>query len=384
MVCINDSLPSDLLLMVLKFIDSKDMVKSRRCCRDWNQLLEEHRSFWKELNLPEQQTIDKTQAAITQFDLKSRSGLRTAYMNFIVPTDGSFKNRLLVDILQRSSSSLQIVCIQMETAIAGVLSGHLGGCSIEALPNLVVFRLEVAPPTIESCRLMLKMPVNNTVEPHQQRSNLKVLSIPSLAFFLSYCPSNRLKNLVSLTLSTGGSYKTKDFLTKVCTTLKHLQLPPLLVENSDSSSTKIHFPLLEVLELPGSVFPSWISAPSTLKVRADSVPDGLPNVSSLWITDLKNIMLLSISCPQLQTLRVQPGSWGGPYPKDMSDLLMTLHMRSQQALGGGRANGMKFKLLEKLIFPLKTMDHYSMSDFTENDYPIVDSEMEPNFWEVEI
>lgn len=60
------------LLQVLKSLVSLDVVKSRRTCREWNQVLDENQSCWKEIVLPQMSLLD-TQVAVALFDSKSGS-----------------------------------------------------------------------------------------------------------------------------------------------------------------------------------------------------------------------------------------------------------------------------------------------------------------------
>lgn len=74
MIPINDGLPSEALLTILKNLKTREVVKMRAICKLWSKLVDENRTFWRDSELQESNQED-IEAAVNQFDEKSGSTL---------------------------------------------------------------------------------------------------------------------------------------------------------------------------------------------------------------------------------------------------------------------------------------------------------------------
>lgn len=195
----------------------------------------------------------------------------------------------LIDSLLKASQSLEILSIQFRFAWTDLLR-TFGSPLICLLPDLVDFRLQTFISDSEVCPLLVKKGAN---EPGK-RSKLKVLHLSCISMLMYKQLSSLLENLGSFRLMLRSlSLETSilEFWGKVASTLKHLHLPSTKAESRDLALTQVHSPLLQVLEVSDCVFPfSWISTSENLKVRANVLPSGIPQASSLWLESLKGII----------------------------------------------------------------------------------------------
>lgn len=383
MSCINDSLPFDALLQVLELLGSKDMVRSRRSCKKWKEILDENQLFWREPDLPALSRF-KTGTALKLFDAKSGSQLRKVSLNIKLLEDRPyFQIEPLVETLCRSSSTLQVLHIHLSKGnIDEMYLLEELELPIDLISNLVDFRVSMRLPGEQTLYLSSKKQAIEAAESGQQRSKLKVLQLPHIRLLDSFSlPQTLFENLVSLKLEGDSGSKSEIwFLEPVTNTLKHLHITHI----SARASTRMHFPLLEVLEVPGiREFPNWISTPSSVRIIADRVLYGTPEVFSIWISVLDHSIrwLLTFS-PSLQTLRIHLKK--SPDLRDQARLYSTLRKRKEKVNSGVKIKEIKFEPLKKLIVPFDKLTPQGIEELKTLVEVVVDSALEPDFWEVEI
>jgi len=143
--------------------------------------------------------------------------------------------------------------------------------------------------------------------------------------------------------------------------------------------TNLRFPNLEVLELDSEDrrFPGWMVVSPNLKLSLRCAHSNLPDLQQLWMEHSRwSLGFRSNSCPNLQVLRVD--SWVG------NEHFVTLEARADNVEKGLEIKGIKMKKnLEKLVLPYNRIRPVLMNYFLKKRFPVVDSSLGPEFWEVE-
>lgn len=316
----------------------------------------------------------------------------------------------LANALLKSYRTLQTISIQLIQNNAHPYNyddplAPLGRSLIAQAPNLIEYK-QFRPFGWESCRLLFPMPpAVQGAGLGQLNSKLKVLCLPF--FQTSGFLSIHFTSLASFSIAGKGNRDNErglsQFLQRHSKTLKHLRLPSL-----HRNFTETHFPLLEVLELDegdarAQDFPLWILAPPNLKVRAQQIPfipfSSKVELSSLWTSNVANISSFSFSVPHLHTLRIQV-SGAGLHSTEFESLLKALKGRrtlydiNRLLKDINRITRMtrpepisripEREPLTKLIIPFNQLNPQEITRLQEVVDLVVDSALEPDLWEIEI
>jgi len=122
--------------------------------------------------------------------------------------------------------------------------------------------------------------------------------------------------------------------------------------------------------------------PPTLKLFTGSVYSGLPFLSKLWKICAFGWGELSTKCPNLQVLMMLEASTDEISLKD--DLLSLLRARKKNVESRLEVDNVKMEPLKKLVIPFKEHSARALEKCRELVGEVVDWDLEPQFFEVEI
>jgi len=383
-ICINDFLPSEILIFVFKWLNFEFVVVTRLVCRQWLQVIDESKSFWRIVELLED-SLQGHQSVIKQFDVKSDSTLKEVSIELNDDSDDyTYANSLqkFSTTLKKSSESLHKFCVQVAKQRSEDSNGLLEPLLQTLLPDL---------PRLEECRVLqeiqrYKVRVKREAAAKRtdgtQERHLQILWLPSL-FEL---PSDHPKLLKSLrSLQVEKYYRHEEWrriLVQPSKTLRHLSIR--IEKGRGERIEPLHFPCLEVLDVLelGNGFPNWMSVPLKLKLTTGSVYSRMPSsVSNLWVSHLRNYIYLTFRCPKLEVLRYD-GNGLEAYATDLEQLLLE---RRDNVEKGLKVEGIKMEPLKRLLIPCDNFALETVGRFRNLVGEVVRyTAEEPRFWEVEI
>ena len=352
MTSINDSLSPDLLFNIFKRLDCIETTKVRRVCKEWFEIIDEHKSFWRTLHLPKD-SLEKWDPSILElYDRKSESTLEDVEIGVKVEMELQTQ---FFDILERSKATLKHLFLKSELSYFPDKQDPFHTLSaVESLRVLGWHHL---------CRVRLRrtsVKRDSQDDGSNTASPLRVLWYGANRSVLQN-NSARLKNLVSLDTTVAlSSSEWRDLLEGPSGSLKHLTFSfKHGYKENHSGVPTLEFPKLEVLELDdGGNFPRWLLIPDSAILIAHSGLSNLPSISELWAEDLDFMEEeLSDRCARLKTL-VLVARFQEAYQRD--PLLNILNKRRINVEAGLEVDGVKMEPIQKLVLPSK-LGYYSDS-----------------------
>lgn len=356
------------------------MVNVMIVCREWLEVINDNRSLWRRLVLPESRSGKGWElSTIELFDRKSNSTLKEISMHLNMSQHVS----VLMDLLKRSEGSLRALC----------LSGAFSSKEENLLSELC-WRLS----SLTSFRVIRHhRPSNvNLIEKEvsegegEQFKILWVITIESLEQVFSKDP-HRFDHLVSLKIQHRiDDPKSMAIVKQSSRALKHLSIK--INDNhigipQDQFSTTIELPLLEVLEFVNSAnrFPKWLKIPKSCTIihLHPRLLYKLPPCSELWIDGLHSIDRLANMCPNLVELRVFAINSGLKREEcdTLVDMLIERNKKVDERMG---IDGVRMVRLKRVIFPFGYLKRGRLSQLRELVEEVVDLKFPETFIEVEV
>lgn len=418
------TLPPDVLLSIFKKLESNEMLQVRTVCREWLELIDEHKSLWRRLDLMSQEEIppdqpfnkqlseemdwggedydedqdpdyveeDETEdeeldedyedqseeedeeaerevkkiSVLELFDSKSGSSLQKVSM-FIDLEERKAEH--FIQLLEKNKNTLQFLhLLTLRTSWATIPESFSD--LLWKLPNLV------------ECVLMSSSNVKiNWVEDKEKSasqpkssSSLKLLWIPiGDSLFKSHL--HLLDNLVSLKIGSHiEMHECRRLLEVPSQSLKHLDLvisfdgdyytPPIIA--------KLELPKLEVfsLKVQGFMFfPTFMEVPVSLVLVLDKLLLSTPPIFTIWIQSLERLEFLEEDYPALARLifsnsdpqkRVQ-------FPSSVGDeLCEILSVRNESVESGMEVNGIQMQEIDTVFIPLDLVDLEDLREVVEH------------------
>lgn len=211
-----------------------------------------------------------------------------------------------------------------------------------------------------------------------KRGCLQVLWIPSL-WNIHLDHPHLFQSLVSLRVeSFFSNAKWREVLQPCSQSLKHLNIG--FIPGDNQQVLPLSFPNLEVFELEDwdRNFPKWMIAPSTLKLCLEFVHSGLPSISELRLLYLFGYQEITASCPELQIFRFDGSDKAG------KDLLALLRARDRNVKEGSELHGIKMNTLRTLIVSFSRVNAEALRQCRELVGEVVNLDLIPYDWEVEV
>lgn len=367
-------LTPEILLLVFKKLNSVEIVNVLRVCKDWLEIIEEHKSLWRRLVLPKRENGWGI-SAVELFDRNSNSSLEKVEMQIKL---NWAESKRMMNLLEKSTATLQTLYLSR---------GHFQGMEDLSelcwrLPNLPSFRMVEYESNI---------PVNLTEKqtPKEEGKGFKilwVLTTKTLEEAFSKEP-DRFDHLVSLRISKPiKTFRLIKVLIRCPQSLKHLSVH---MENGyrPQSFATVNLTRLEVLELavyPN--FPSWLRIPSscTFINGNHGLISSLPQIEKLWIQDLRMVQSLAITCPHLVELRIVKYQSEPLARNDLGALIDALRQRKDNVNAGMEIEGVKMIPLKRLVFPSKILSQSQLSELRDMVVEVVDLESVERLIEVEV
>lgn len=372
-----DRLSSDLLHLILRSLESSEMVKSRRTSRRFLQVIDESKSNWQHFAVPIKFEEWKNEI-LEQWDVKSGSTLKEV----------DIKVKELEDV----DSFIQTLLKSKETL--NYFSIDSSGTEEERdaltrwrkeFPNLLVFKSTNHHLYFESNVEL----VRGSPQEKETAAGLQVLWDEKV-FHEETAHLTRRRdytaNLTSLSIENGEHPAVWRELLKDCSrNLKHLRI--YIPEEEEVELDPLEFPKLQVFELKtlGDEFPSWIKFPKTTKLllSANHVPWGTPSVLELWIGNMncKTILtgMLANGCPLLETLRIQDTT-----SRFIAFLLESLKARRTIVQNRFKVDGVEMVPLKTLIINTARLRRATFEEIRHLVDEVVDIEDVHDLIEVEI
>lgn len=380
------------------------MVSIMTTSRAWFEVIDQHRSCWNELVLPDKESGWGIQA-LELFDRKSGSTLKQVSMQVSAEEE---EGSDFIRLLEKSKKTLQIL--------------ELGGVDDSLLEEGLCDRLAIFP-SLSSLNLyndpmqLVRLRPSNVFKAKgvQDGNNGSKFQVLWVSHFKSLFNSPALQprlldSLVSLVV--GVSYTAEEwrrFLERPSKILKHLEMH--IDEEDDEHDQVLQalvFSKLEVLEISINKhepeFPHWFKLPSTstLILRGYRVPSSIPPCSRIWFRgshfSSSDLCGLQDRCPQLEELRIFPPPHFNEQKQSDSvrflsvkidQFIPVLERRSLNVRNGLEVEGVEMVKLKTLIFPFKAVEKqmlvkdllYKLKGLVKE---VVDLGSVQNFVEVEI
>lgn len=337
-----------------------------RVCKEWFEVIEEHKSMWRRVRLPKRELGWNT-SHLELFDRKSQSSLVEVSMDVNLTYEPS--NDLFMETLEKSKGTLRTIHFTTSKNYYDVQD--LSDLSWR-LPSITDFR--VTKSDLE--QVILIMP--------EVQTNLKVLWIGwSPVLFRSHL--FLLGNLSSLNLdfwiNGDNDSSVRQILETPSATLKHLKLSFVDVQEFPP----LDFPILQVLQIqyrnglgqPG--YPSWLRIPtsSTLIIHGE-IPTSveLPSISKLRVDH--SLSCLANRSPLLTELRIMKKVGYGSF----YGLIKTLRQRKSNADTFKEVDGVRMIPLRCLVVELGR--HDPVQELKRLVDTIVDPKTVSKFIEIEV
>lgn len=391
-------LPSEILLSVLKRIDSREMVKFTRVSKEWLEIIGENKALWRRVVLPKREGGWEL-STLQFFDERTNSTLKEVSMeleSLETNLDGFMK------VLEKSKGHLRTICLYNRNF-------DLSPSDEESLLDLSL-RLS----QLSSFRIINSQP-NRLVHLRSRKdyrnsgaaANFKILwgfQYGSISKLVDLAP-HRLENLISLQIESFMDYRELNAILRHCSkTLKQHEIK--LARLLDVNLPRVDLPCLEVLDInaldintQSHKFPSWLTIPSssTLAIRVDFFPD-TPAVSKLWLHGLEAISQLGNTFPGLKEIRISTiYSDIGNDRRDESNWRILLRdktnwqkllevLRHRRNISNFvRASGGTSRLhIKKLVIPFKLLDDKKLSELEGLKDELVDLDNTLRYVEVEV
>lgn len=371
-------LSPELLLNVFKRLDSKEMVNIVRVSKDWLKIIDENKSLWRRLVLPERQSRWNT-SIVELFHRKSCSSLQEINMqiNFFDSQIEEFSS-----LLKKSENTLHTLYLKGGTHAAIALSELCW-----RLPKLTKCIIVDSKKGHPSPVKFVKPRFPNA--DGQIQDGLRVLwtvTTSSIERAISEDPC-RLDQLVSLKLQDRiECFRLEALLRQSSKTLKHLSCR---LRSREPMPPTLNLPLLEILELQHdeTSFPSWlrIPYPCTLIFREPrKLFRDLPPISKLWVRDLRKIRKLATECPNLIELRVDTFDFNVLKHEQRDSLILLLRERKEKVDAGTIFKGLTMTHLIRLVFPVRFLSQSQLSQLKDLVEEVVDLESVDRSFEVEV
>jgi hypothetical protein len=368
-------LPTEILLPVFKYLNSKEMVQNMRVCKEWLEVVDENKSLFRRLVLDEEGDL----SVLELFDSKSDSQLKEVSMEVKLEKE---EVPTFLNLLYKSNETLQILYLS---------AFHYP--NDETFSNLC-WKLD----NLTDCRIVkgddelsLKLVEREIQKKKKKMDNsfkvLWTLTASSYEKALSKGP-HRFNHLVSVKIGEPiNPLRLIAILKQSSETLKTLAIFLDYYDRRVQTSPSLHFPRLEFLDINSwHGFPSWIVIRNSCTIvnRGPQVLPNLPPTSKLWICDFEVVARLEDLCPTLEELRVNtlhlPDEWG----ERRESFFAMLRQRRQNADQGKEFKGIKMIHLKRLVFPFRLLSTPQLSQMRGLVDEVVDLESVERFIEVEI
>lgn len=338
------------------------MVKVKRVCKDWQEIIDDNVELWKALILPAREDEWGIEP-LKLFDEKSKSNLNQVSM----PIGKEVDNEAFIDLLERSKGSLRLLEMGSEDRDQKARIGN----QVWSFPNLVECKALPFSLIRSNCEMpSLKPDVGFNHQDHEEDSNsspLKVLWVYDWRF----PPDLELRipeNLVSLVIfGYAISSKWHKILSKSSRTLKQLSIGLTPSPEGEEEILPLDFPQLQfVWVLPfqsyREPFPTWIKPSWRATLRCSMPLLSSPSVSTIWIRFLGQLELLHTSFPYLIEFRFEPRLDQPADSQEQDDLLSTLRQRQSNAKAGMEVEGIKMLQLKTIVLPFKLIKPELLSE----------------------
>lgn len=349
------------------------MVKTKRVCKDWQEIIDDNSELWKALILPAREDDGWGIEPLKLFDEKSKSNLHQVTM----PIEKELDNNAFIELLVKSKRSLRFLEIGSEDRDQRKRITH----RVWTFPKLVEckvmdhgnFRSDLGMPP-------LKKEGRAGHQDHDRDSDSSPLKV---LWMLEWNLPNdselyHLDNMVSLlTTAVGTSSEWRKALAKSSRTLQHLCFFLKPSEEEDEEVAPLEFPQLQFLTAEPfcgsyvSNFPSWIRPSSRATLSCSMPQESSPSVSKLRITFLRNLELLHTRFPHLVELRLALAQ-DDVDPQEQDDLLSTIRQRQRNAEVGMEVEGVKMLQLETIVLPFKLVKPELLSEMRSLVDEVVD------------
>lgn len=235
-------------------LDSKEMVKVQRVCKRFNEITEESKGFWRRLVIPDE-IKEWDNSILDHFDRKSQSSIT----EISIKTPRIENEEGFIQTVERSRQSL--VSFRLDSEQASIEEGSFY-LDKSLFPELVDFR--VIDSYVEGNKPVVRLLQGHDVDDEGAKS-LRIL----WQLVLNEKAAVLWGNLTSLSIQ-GGVRDCSDWrrlLELPSRNLKHLSGTFFTFEEEPVVLPSLAFPCLEVLGISGNItYPSWLMAPSSLKV----------------------------------------------------------------------------------------------------------------------
>lgn len=286
-----DRFSLDLLHLVLRWVTSVDVLIARRVCKSWLETIDEHKSFWRALDLSPGSSKHGSSFA-NLFDRKSESDIRDVQIDW-----RNKESQDINDVLQ----TLQKSKFKLRSFYLDVLYAENLGIYPSQFPKLQDFRLLNSHTFGLPVVLLVDESLNS-------REGLRVLWKP-LLFDSDHV---YFRNLTSLAIEISRtSIEWREILEgRLSNQLKDLRLKVCQGPLGEEGLTPLNFPRLKVLELQSQYnYPGWLGVPfdSVLVINQDTFMSGTPNVAHLWLnlSRLEGWQSINALYPSVATLSIQ-------------------------------------------------------------------------------
>lgn len=316
------------------------------------EIIDEHKSFWRTLHLPEDSLRKWDHSILELFDRKSGSTLKDVDIGVEV---GEEHQAQIIRTLKKSKAHLKHLFLKTKTSIG--------------LEDLLVYFSAVESLRLPRLRDASKVRLRRRPNKRDSReegstasSPLKVLWYGTNQWIL-VINSPKFENSVSL---DSGAFLTasewREFLEGPSRNLKHLKLGFKSRDDEDHSGVPtLYFPSLEVLELyDAGDFPLWLLIPESTKLIAHSGVVNIPSISEFWSwTPVSHRNDITNRLPNLDTLCLG-------YVCDLKDVVEMLTGRKANFEAGLQVDGVKMEMMKTLVVPFSLSDPDLPDKFKRN------------------
>lgn len=344
---INDLLSSDILFRIFKYLDCVEIVVVRRTCKQWFAIIDEHKSFWRNLHL-EYFPYEWTPSIIDLYNKKCQSTLEE--VDIAARIESKFEDHL-VNVLQESRETLKHLSFTFSNPKETCISQTL----LQTHQNLISLRTYSLRTFVHTKRLR---PINGISD--QEGSPLKILWTDVQPAILQL-DLPRYQNLVSLSLSSFSPHlELRKLLDGPSKSLKHLSLALLSTEETGKEIDPLSFPRLEVCEFSHSSnidqhnsFPKWLVIPTSARLICHSYQvENLPSVEELWLFEFRFFQdVITSQVPEMTTLCIITPELS---EKRLGSLTNLLERRKANVEAGLEFDGIRLKMIKTLILRISS------------------------------
>lgn len=390
----NSLVASEILLLILFYLDLCQLVICRRVCKQLLQLIDHNQLFWRTFEWTQGDREVFRPATIDMFDQKSGSTIER--ISFVYRNNDDEVAKHLITTLKRSKATLKHVYFRVYNHKGiqdQILDLATSSPNLESLVAWDSHPIDAIFPLSHLVCIDRKL-CTNAIQ--RQASRLKVLWIHNGVEAISKMDTKLFKSLISFSQSedaeSGPSYET---LSKFSETLVHLKIR---IDLDDSISKPLFCPHLKVFE--GGVeigLSSFFDAPKLQVVVLEFVHYydfmGIPvSVEEIWLRSRKEDLryedwepLLLLSCPRLRLLKLMK-NFIIDFCCDrflFEDFLLALEDRKTLVDGKGEVDGIKMASINTLVLPTDLFDEDELDRARELVGEVVDVKDYREFIEIE-